>query len=808
MLTSMAVIRERLKIVGVDCPSCVYSINRELAKLNCIQDFSVDVASGEALVEYDDAKCSLGDVYRAIRDAGYDVVKEVAVFSVEDLDANLARVLEEKLGKARGVFECRASISTSMIKLVYNPLALTQQDIEKALRGLGVEFKRVLEEARLSTGEREYGLLARRLVAFAIGFSVVLLAILSMLMNVHLGNYVYLLAVSSLVVLTLSYDIVLRGYRSLLRFAPTMDSFVALSSTISFLFGILFLLNVIPLRGEVHVSSFFEASAGVLGFVGLGLYLEERIRKRAWRSVEEHVKKLYGKAKLISNEGVIEVDADSVPLGALVEVKAGEIIPVDGVVVEGEGYVDESSFTGEPMPIHKKASTRDPVLAGSKLVSGYMRIRATRVGRETILYKIVETIREAQFYKPKIVRLADKIVGYFTLAVIGIVAATATYWSIYAGDVSKAVLFVAAVFATACPCAIGIAIPMAVSVAVLTASRRGIVIRRGDVFDRVLEASVAVFDKTGTLTTGSPAVRRVMPLNNDPDISEVLSYVCSVESRSEHPIAKAILNYCSEKRIELKQVEEFEHFPGLGVVGRVNGLTIAVGSTELMDRVGVDLPGSVEKLLKEIGERGGTPIIAAVEGRPIAVIEISDSLRPEAVDVVKYLKSLGLRVGIASGDVQEAVKHYAEILKIDFYYYKLKPLDKVDVVKRLQLSGEKVMYVGDGINDAAAISVAHVGVAMGGGADISKEAGDVVITSNKLSDVVFLVEFSRRVRRKFLENLFWALIYNTILLPIAAGALYSYGIFIKPELGAIVMVLSDVSVVLNSLRLLNVRTQP
>jgi len=189
-------------------------------------------------------------------------------------------------------------------------------------------------------------------------------------------------------------------------------------------------------------------------------------------------------------------------------------------------------------------------------------------------------------------------------------------------------------------------------------------------------------------------------------------------------------------------------------------------------------------------------------------MEVSDSLRPEAVDVVKYLKSLGLRVGIASGDVQEAVKHYAEILKIDFYYYKLKPLDKVDVVKRLQSSGEKVLYVGDGVNDAAAISVAHVGVAMGGGADISKEAGDVVITSNKLSDVVFLVEFSRRVRRKFLENLFWALVYNTALLPVAAGALYSYGVFIKPELGAIVMVLSDVSVVLNSLRLLNVRTQP
>jgi len=804
----MAVVRERLRLVGIDCPSCVYSINRELMKLGCVSDFSVDISSGEAIIKYDDSKCSLGDIYKSVRDAGYDVVKEVAVFSVDDLDANLARVVEEKLGRARGVFECKTSVSTSMIKVVYNPLAISRQDVEKVLLGLGIEFEHILEEARSMAGVGERNLLVRRLSSFAIGLLIVFASVLSMFTGLHIDSYVYFLATASVIIIILSYDIVFRGYKSLLKLAPTMDSFVALSSTISFLFGVLSLFNIISLSSGIHVSSFFEASAGVLGFVGLGLYLEERIRRRAWRDVEEYVKRLYSRARIVSNDNVVEADADRVPLGAIVEVKAGEVIPVDGVVVEGEGYVDESSFTGELIPIHKKASTRDPVLAGSKLVTGYLRVRATRVGRETILYRIVETIREAQFYKPRIVRLADKIVGYFTWAVIGLGIATALYWSIYVGDASKAILFVAAVFATACPCAIGIAIPMAVSIAVLATSRKGIVIRRGDAFDRVLETSVVLFDKTGTLTIGSPAVKDIVFLDGNPNADAILSYVCGIESRSEHPIAKAIASYCNEKGIELKQVEEFEHFPGLGVVGRVNGITVAIGNAELMDRMGIELSNNIEKLLKEVGERGGTPIIAAVEGKPILIMEVSDSLRPEAVDVVKYLKSLGLRVGIASGDVQEAVKHYAEILKIDFYYYKLKPLDKVDVVKRLQSSGEKVLYVGDGVNDAAAISVAHVGVAMGGGADISKEAGDVVITSNKLSDVVFLVEFSRRVRRKFLENLFWALVYNTALLPVAAGALYSYGVFIKPELGAIVMVLSDVSVVLNSLRLLNVRTQP
>ncbi|MEL9941070.1 MAG: heavy metal translocating P-type ATPase, partial [Ignisphaera sp.] len=795
-------VRERLRLIGVDCPSCVYSINRELAKLGCVSNFSVDISSGEALIEYDDSGCSLGDIYKAVRDSGYDVVKEVAVFSVEDLDANLARVVEEKLSRARGVFECRASVSTSMIKVIYNPLTIAQQDVEKILLGLGIEFEHISEEARSGTGEGEHRLLVRRLTSFAIGLSVVLFAILSVFTGLHIDSYVYFLATASVIIIILSHDIIFRGYKSLLKLAPTMDSFVALSSTISFLFGVLSLSNTISLGNEIPVSSFFEASAGVLGFVGLGLYLEERVRRRAWRDVEEHVKRLYSKARIVSNENVVEVNADRVPLGAIVEIRAGEIVPVDGVVVEGEGYVDESSFTGEPMPIHKKASTRDPVLAGSKLVSGYLRVRATRVGNETILYRIVETIREAQFYKPRIVRLADKIVGYFTWVVIGLGIATALYWSIYVGDVSKAILFVAAVFATACPCGIGIAIPMAVSIAVLATARKGIVIRRGDVFDRVLETSVVLFDKTGTLTIGSPAVKEIVFLDGNPGADAILSYVCSIESRSEHPIAKAIANYCNEKGVELRQVEEFEHFPGLGVVGRVNGITVAMGNAELMDRMGIELSNNIEKLLKEIGERGGTPVIVAVEGRPVAVIEISDSLRPEAAKVVSYLKSLGLRIGIASGDVQEAVKHYAEMLKIDFYYYKLKPLDKVDVVKKLQLNGEKVLYVGDGINDAAAISAANIGVAMGSGADISKEAGDVIITSNRLTDIVFLIEFSKKVRRKFLENIFWALIYNTILLPIAAGALYSYGIFIKPELGAVAMVLSDASVVLNSLRLL------
>jgi len=286
----MAVVRERLRLVGIDCPSCVYSINRELMKLGCVSDFSVDISSGEAIIKYDDSKCSLGDIYKSVRDAGYDVVKEVAVFSVDDLDANLARVVEEKLGRARGVFECKTSVSTSMIKVVYNPLAISRQDVEKVLLGLGIEFEHILEEARSMAGVGERNLLVRRLSSFAIGLLIVFASVLSMFTGLHIDSYVYFLATASVIIIILSYDIVFRGYKSLLKLAPTMDSFVALSSTISFLFGVLSLFNIISLSSGIHVSSFFEASAGVLGFVGLGLYLEERIRRRAWRDVEEYVK--------------------------------------------------------------------------------------------------------------------------------------------------------------------------------------------------------------------------------------------------------------------------------------------------------------------------------------------------------------------------------------------------------------------------------------------------------------------------------------------------------------------------------------
>jgi len=800
-------VREKLKLVGVDCPSCVYAINREFAKLGCVEEFKFDLSTGEAIIVYNDSICGLNDVYRGVRNAGYDVVKEVAVFVVEDLDTGLASYIEKRLCKTTGIFDCISSVSTSTVKVVYNPYTLSSSDVEKVFSGLGVGFRKLLEESIARGKAFEKSSLLRRVLSFSIGVAVVSIAIASMLMNIHISyNYVYYLAIASSVVIALNYDILRRGFAALARLSPTMDSLVSLSTTISFLFGLASLLGVAPKGSGLSTESFFEASAGVLGFVGFGLYLEERIRRSAWSSVEDLVKRLYSKARVVVGDKVVEVDAEKVSLESVVEIRAGEIIPVDGVVVDGDGYVDESSFTGEPLPVHKSAKTRDPVLAGTILVSGYLRVRATRVGRETMLYRIIETIREAQFYKPKALRVADKFVGVFTWLVIALGISVLLYWGIIVSDFAKAIMFTATVFATACPCAIGIAVPMAVSIAVVAASRKGVVIRRGDVFDRLLEASTIIFDKTGTLTIGKPHVENIWIVNNAVDEKTLLFYICSVESRSEHPIAKAITDFCKEKGVEIEDVEEFNQFPGLGVIGVVNGVAVAVGNMELLNRLGVEEMQKLRDFIDSISSRGSTPIAVALNNSLVAVIEVSDRLRPEAEKVVRYLKSLGYRIGIASGDVKGSVERYAKALQLDFYRYELKPLEKTELVKEIQSKGEKILYVGDGVNDAATISVAHVGVAMGGGADISKEAGDVVLTSNKLSDLVFIIELSKKVRRKFLENIAWAFIYNIALLPIAAGAFYSHGVFMRPEMGAAAMILSDVSVVLNSLRLLKQST--
>jgi len=757
------------------------------------------VATGDAVVVYDGSKLSLKDIVKAVRNAGYDVYLERLHLLLELSDEEIPR-FEKWVTELDGVAECRVSLVDGTAVVLYNPNTTSREAILSYIRREYPEVREISEEDIKELEEAHPGSeLSLKLASFSIGLTVVLHHTMGILgfrpPFWDFRDYLYLAAAT--VVIALNTDILTKGFRSLIRGTPVMESLISLSAVLAYIFSLAALLGLVNSGG-----TFFESSAGVLGFVSAGKYLEERIRAKAAISIKHIAELQVSKARVVRDGGVVEeVPVEDVKPGDVVEVRAGERVPVDGVVVEGWGYLDESTFTGEPVPRFRSSDTRDPVLAGTVLTSGFLRVRATRVGRETNLAYIVRTVREAQFYKPSYQRLADRVIGIFTWVVVVVSLATFTYWVlIQKVSLGMAITFSVAVLAVSCPCPLGIAVPLVVWVASLKSSKLGLLVRRGDVFERILKVNVAVLDKTGTLTVGQPLVHDVEVLNGR-DVREVLEYICAAESRSEHPLARAIARYCEERGVGSREVEDYIQLPGLGILSRVDGVEVAVGSVKLAEELGVVL--SEELVSKVLGRasKGHTVVLALLDRTPAALIQIGDSIKPEARNFVRFLKSVGVKTILASGDSHPSARAVAKELEIDEVYAEMKPEDKAKLVEDLTKKGGKVMFVGDGVNDAPAIGKAFLGVAMGMGADISKEAGDIVALSG-IESLENLYRLAKVARRKALENLMWAFIYNVVLVPVAAGALYGVlGLVLRPEMAATAMVLSDISVVLNSISL-------
>ena len=788
---------EKIKIVGVDCPSCIYGIERRVFNVKGVLSFKADYVSGEAVVEYDSEFTSLNDVVKAIRDAGYDVWKDHLEFYVDIEDEEIYSV-ESKVRKIPGVIDCRVSPISKLMRVLYNPYTLSSDEIKKYLKDLKIEFtEEVSKKLRLEVSNNIQKYL--RITSFILALFAITYHNIGYLTKSTLPLWEYrdlLLLSITTVVIILNIDIVLKGLKSLIRLSPSMESLITLSSISSYIFSIAIVFGLLR-----NSETFFEASAGVLGFVGLGKYIEARLRGRVVEEVERLGGVIRGRVRVVRSNSVEEVDVEEVTPGDIVEFKSGEKILVDGVVIDGWGYVDESTFTGEVIPRFKSSEGRDPVFAGTLLTSGYIKVRVTRVSKDTVLSHIIEVVKEATFIKPKTQLLADKIVGYMTWVVITLSIVTFTYWLIQS-RLESAILFMASVLAVTCPCPLGIAIPMVYAVAAYKLASLGVVIRRGDVFEKVLKVGIAVLDKTGTLTIGKPAVDKVVVLNGSEE--GLMSTVCSAESRSEHPIASAILNYCRDRGYVFNDPNEYTHIPGLGIVARVGNDEVVIGSERLIKEMGVNIPEYVEDSVVEYRRQGYTVVFIGLNNVLAGLILLKDSIRRDSIELIEFLRGRKIRTVIASGDNAVTVEAVAKEVKVDEVYAELTPDDKVELVEKFQKNRLNVMFIGDGVNDAGAIGKSFLGIAVGG-TDITKLAGDVVIMSEKLKDVKNLIIFSERVRRKSLENLLWAFIYNLTLVPIAMGTLYNIGIILRPEMAATAMILSDISVILNSLTLLKIK---
>lgn len=567
-----------------------------------------------------------------------------------------------------------------------------------------------------------------------------------------------------------------------------MDLLIALGTTVAYLYSVavIFFPELLPVKVEER-DVYFEVSAVIIAFVLLGKYMEELIKKRSSAAIRRLMDLKPATARVIRNGMEMEIFAEQVMVDEILLVKPGEKIPTDGIVIEGSSSVDESMLTGESMPVEKRLGST--MIGGTINQKGLLKMKATRVGAETTLAQIIKLVEEAQTTSAPIQRLADQVTAYFVPAVVITAFLSFGLWWM-AGDFPQGLLAFIAVLIIACPCALGIATPAALMVGVGKGAEAGILIRGGEVLERAKKLTTIVFDKTGTLTVGKPSVTDILSYSSLSE-NQILEFAAVLESGSEHPLAEAIVREASTRMLELPKLEEFEAIPGHGVRGRVGGKNILMGNRRLFQQEKI-LSTQAEELMAKLESMGKTAMLLGVDQSLAGVIAVADSLKSEAKEAITLLKSEGLKIILLSGDNQRTANFIAKELGIDRVIAEVLPGDKAKIIQELKNQKEVVAMVGDGVNDAPALATADIGIAIGSGSDVAKETGGIILVKNDVRDVVTSIRLSRATMRKIKQNLFWAFIYNSVGVPIAA-----FG-FLNPIIAAAAMALSSLSVIVNS----------
>jgi Cu+-exporting ATPase len=590
-----------------------------------------------------------------------------------------------------------------------------------------------------------------------------------------------------------------KGVPALLRGAPDMNSLVSVGTAAAYGYSLVatFLPGVLP-QGTANV--YFEASTVIVTLILLGRTLEARAKGRTSQAIKRLVGLQPKTARVERNGETVDIPLDQVTVGDVVHVRPGEKIPVDGLVVEGASYVDESMITGEPVPVSKGEGAA--VVGGTINKTGGFNFRVTKVGANTVLAQIIHLVQEAQGSKLPIQTLVDKVTMWFVPAVMAAATLTFLIWLIFGPSpaLTFALVNAVAVLIIACPCAMGLATPTSIMVGTGRAAEFGILFRKGEALQALRDVSVIALDKTGTLTKGHPELTDLVP-GEGFEYDDVLALVAAVESRSEHPIAEAIVAAARQRNITLAPIEDFDAMPGFGVSAKVAGQTIAIGADRFMTKLGLDVTSFLQ-VAERLGNQGKSPLYAAIDGRLAAVIAVADPIRETTPEAIRALHALGLKVAMITGDNARTARAIARQLGIDEVAAEVLPDGKVAALKKFRVNGARVAFVGDGINDAPALAEADVGLAIGTGTDVAIEAADVVLMSGDLCGVPNAIALSQATIRNIKQNLFWAFAYNALLIPVAAGVLYPLnGTLLSPIFAAAAMALSSVFVLGNALRL-------
>lgn len=821
MIKTEKVSKTTLKLEGMTCASCAQRIEKALDNSKGVNSAKVNFASEKAYIEFDPSLINKKTLATVVKNTGYDVkeIKEKISFKIGGMTcASCASTVEKALNKAEGVYSASVNIASEKAVVSYDPDRLTKNSFEKIVSNTGYELLSFEDEEVMEENEDQKKVeqaKKKMMGVWAFTIPIILWMIPEMVLGIawptqeiyDLG--MILLAIPPLFVF--GRKTFITAYKAVSHGSANMDVLIAIGTGAAFVTG--------PAVFFSPIANYAGVSAMIMAFHLTGRYIEESAKGRASQAIKKLLELGAKTATILIDGEEKEVPIDEVHPGDIMLIKPGEKIPTDGEIIKGKTTIDESMATGESMPVER--SVGDEVIGATVNQNGLIKVKATKVGKDTFLAQVIKMVEEAQGTKVPIQEFADKITSIFVPAVLIIAAATFILWiafpetftsiGIWAqsflpwvdptlGTVTLAIFATIAVLVIACPCALGLATPTALMVGSGIGAENGVLIRKGEAIQTMKDVHTIVFDKTGTITKGKPEVTDLITINDTAE-NELLKFAASIEAGSEHPLGVSIVNDAKAKSIDLKKITDFKAVTGKGVQGVIDGKTVLVGSRKLMADFNLDA-SRLENELIRLEEEAKTAMLVATEDKILGIVAVADALKEDSVKAIEELKALGLKTAMITGDNKRTAKAIAKDVGIDHVVAEVLPDGKVSEIKKLQEKFGMIAMVGDGINDAPALTQANVGIAIGTGTDIAIESSDITLVRGDLSAVITAVKLSRATFKKIKQNLFWAFIYNTIAIPFAIAGL------LHPVIAEIAMASSSISVVTNANMLRRVDVNP